>query len=108
MYKSPSYSGKGVTAKEAKDFGDHITADHVVLYRDNENIIEDSRLALVIKDVATTFMRAYPSALKSEEECCRALPHFTSNRDNVGLFYSDNAKELVKTVSSLGWRHELS
>ena len=108
MYKSPSYSGKGVTAKEAKDFGDHITADHVVLYRDNENIIEDSRLALVIKDVATTFMQAYPSALKSEEECYRALTHFTSNRDNVGLFYSDNAKELVKTVPSLGWRHELS
>ena len=53
-------------------------------------------------------MHAYPSALKSEEECYRALTHFTSSRDNIGLFYSDNAKELVKTVSSLGWRHELS
>ena len=36
------------------------------------------------------------------------MAHFTSSRDNVGLFYSDNAKELVKTVSSLGLRHELS
>ena len=46
MCKIPSYSGKGVTAKEAKEFGDHITADHVVIYRDNESVIEDSRLAL--------------------------------------------------------------
>ena len=94
-----------------EELGDHITADHVVLYRDNESIIEDSRLALVIKDVATTFIHAihaYPSALKSEDECYRALIHFTSSRDSAAAFYSDNAKDLVKAVSSLGWRHELS
>ena len=54
MYKSPSCSGKGVAAMDAKEFGDHVTADHVVLYRDNERVIEESRLALVMKDVATT------------------------------------------------------
>ena len=108
MYKTPGYAGAGTTIVEAKEFGDHITADHVVLRRDSKNVIEEARLALVIKDVATSFMYACPSALKSEEECHLALVHFVSHKDSVGQFYSDNAQELIKSVESLGWRHELS
>ena len=108
MYKIPGYSGAGTTVVEAKEFGDHITADHVVLHRDSKNVIEEARLALVIKDVATSFMHAYPSALKSEEECHQALIHFVSHKDSVGQFYSDNAQELIKSVKSFSWRHELS
>ena len=108
MYKIPGYAGAGTTVVEAKEFGDHITADHVVLHRDSKNVIEEARLALVVKDVATSFMYAYPSALKSEEECHLALIHFVSHKDSVGQFYSDNAQEVIKSVKSLGWRHELS
>ena len=108
MYKIPGYAGAGTTVVEAKEFGDHITADHVVLHRDSKSVIEEARLALVIKDVATSFMFAYPSALKSEEECHLALIHFVSHKDSVGQLYSDNAQELIKSVKSLGWRHELS
>ena len=49
MYKIPGYAGAGTTVVEAKEFGDHITADHVVLHRDSKNVIEEARLALVIK-----------------------------------------------------------
>ena len=56
MYKSPGYKTEGVRSVEAPGFGDHITADHVVIYRDNHQVIEEARLAPVIKDVATTFM----------------------------------------------------
>ena len=108
MYKIPGYAGAGTTVVEAKEFGDHITADHVVLHRDSKNVIEEARLALVVKDVATSFMYAYPSALKSEEDCHLALTHFVSHKDAVGQFYSDNAQELIKSVKSLRWRHELS
>ena len=108
MYKIPGYAGACTTVVEAKEFGDHITADHVVLHRDSKNVIEEARLALVVKDVATSFMYAYPSALKSEEDCHLALIHFVSHKDAVGQFYSDNAQELIKSVKSLGWRHELS
>ena len=80
----------------------------MVLHRDSKNVIEEARLALVVKDFATLFMQAYPSALKSEEECYLALIHLTSHEDAVGQFYSDNAQELSKAVKSLGWRHELS
>ena len=110
MYKPPSYKVNCTRTIEAKSFGDHIAADHVIIRRDKETEIEESRLALVVKDVKTAFMYAYPSALKSEEEeeCIASLQHFVSSADKVGNFYSDNAKELKSAAKKLGWRHELS
>ena len=108
MYKTPGYKTEGIRSVEASSFGDHITADHVVIYRDSHQVVEEARLALVIKDVATSFMYAYPSALKDEMECKSALQHFVSSKDKVGVFYSDNAKELIRSALSLGWRHEKS
>ena len=108
MYKAPGYRTDGLRSISASCFGDHITADHVVLYRDSDNMIEDSRLALIVKDVATSFMYAYPSALKDADECQVALQHFVASTDKVGVFYSDNAKELTRATKSLGWRHEHS
>ena len=108
MYKPPSYATGGINTVEAKDFGDHVTADHIVIYRDKDVALEDSRLALVIKDVATHFTYAYPSALKSTEECVSALQHFTSAKDTVKVFYSDGAEELKKAAKIMNWRHERS
>ena len=36
MYKTPGYSRAGTTFVEAKEFGDHVTAEHVVLHRDSK------------------------------------------------------------------------
>ena len=85
----------------------HLLAE-VIIRRDKDTEIEESRLALVVKDVKTAFMYAYPSALKSEEECIASLQHFVSSADKVGNFYSDNARELKSAGKKLGWRHELS
>ena len=108
MYKPPSYATGGFNTVEAKEFGDHVTADHIVIYRDKDVAVEDSRLALVIKDVATQFTYAYPSALKSTEECVEALQHFTASKDKVKVFYSDRAEELRKAAKIMNWRHEKS
>ena len=108
MYKTPGYKTDGARSVEASSFGDHNTADHVVIYRGSHQVIEEARLALVIKDVATSIMYAYPSALKDETECKSALQHFVSSKDKVGVFYSDNAKELIRSALCLGWRHEKS
>ena len=109
MHKPPSYQVGGTRTIEAKSFGDHITgADHVIVQQDKDSEIEESRLALVVKDVKTAFLYAYPSALKSEEECIASLQHFVSSADKVGNFYSDNAKELKRAAKKHGWRHELS
>ena len=108
MYKQPSYQTDGTHSIEAKAFGDHLTADHIIVYRDKGVAIEESRLALVMKDVFTGFTYAYPSALRSEDECIAALQHFVSSSDEVGVFYSDQAQELISSAKFLGWRHELS
>ncbi|CAE7594010.1 unnamed protein product [Symbiodinium natans] len=102
MYKPPSYQTDGWHSVEAKAFGDHITADHIIVYRDRDTVIEESRLALVLKDVATSFTYAYPSALRSEDECIAALQHFVSSSDEIGVFYSDQAKELISAAKFLG------
>ena len=53
-------------------------------------------------------MYAYPSALKSEEECIASLQHFVSSTDKISNFYNDNAKELKSAAKKLGRMHELS
>ena len=93
-------------SRPASCLGEHITSDHV--YRDSDAMNEEARLVLVIKDVATAFMYAYPSALKDAEECQTALPHFIASTDQVGVFYIDDAKDLTKVSKTLGWRHEHS
>ena len=107
MYKTPGYSGAGAIVVKAKELGImlvQITWFIVVIAK--KNCIEEAGLALVVKDVATSFM--YLSALKSEEECHLSLIHSVSHEDVIGELYSDNAQELIKAGKSLSWRHELS
>ena len=108
MTKPPSYKKGGSETVVADKFGDHITADHLILRDDEEEAIDGSRNALVIIDIATDFRYVYPSARKTTRECVLALKHFTRGRDDIGVFYSDNAEELVKAASELKWRHVTS
>ena len=108
MTKRPSYCSGGSTQVEANTFGEHLTADHLVLGDDEEMDIDGSRNALVIKDVATDFMYVYPSASRSTRECIAAFKHFVKSTDDVGVFYSDNSPELVAAAERLSWRHQKS
>ena len=108
MTKPPSYKKGGSETVDADKFGDHITADHLILRDDEEEAIDGSRNALVVKDIATDFRCVYPSARKTTRDCVLALKHFTRGRDDIGVFYSDNAEELVKAASELKWRHVTS
>ena len=87
MYKPPSYKVGGTRTIEAESVGDHITVDHVVTRGELRNLDW-----LVVKDVKTEFMYAYPSALKSEEKCIASLQHFVSSTDKVGNFYSERKR----------------
>ena len=106
MTKRPSYRSGGSTQVEANTFGEHITADHLVLGDDEEMDIDGSRTALVIKDIATDFVYVYPSARRSTRECIVAFRHFVKSTDDVGVFYSDNSPELVAAAERLSWRHQ--
>ena len=109
MTKPPSYKKGGSETVVADKFGDHITADHLILRDDEEEAIDGSRNALVVKDIATDLRYyVYPSARKTTRDCVPALKHFTRGRDDVGVFYSDDAEELVKAAAELRWRHVTS
>ena len=36
------------------------------------------------------------------------MKHFVGHKDEVGVFYSDNAPELISAMKVLQWRHVLS
>ena len=105
MSKSPSYRVEGSSQVDSKKFGDHITCDFLVTGDDYERGIDDEKAALVVKDVYSNFIYVYPSARRSVDSVVLAMKHFTSNSDEVGVCYSDNAPELVGAFKSLLWRH---
>ena len=53
---------------DARKFGGRLTADHLITSNGREVGIEKSRVALVIRDVATEFRYAYPSARKTSHQ----------------------------------------
>ena len=108
MFKPPSYAVGGSTKVEAEKFGDHITADFIITRDEEEVGIDDERNALVVKDVATGFMYVYPNARRTTNAAVLALKHFVGHNEEVGVFYSDNAPELISAMKVLQWRHVLS
>ena len=105
MYKYPSRQKGGSTQVEAKKFGDHLTADHLITSDDREIGIDQSRVALVVRDVATDFRYVYPAARKTSHHCVMAFKHFVRTGETVNVFYSDRAPELVKAADQLEWKH---
>ena len=108
MQKPPSKTKGGSSKVEAQVFGDHIAGDCLVTMDDEEEGIDSERIALVVKDVATGFIYVYPSARRNTESIILAMKHFTGPADKVGIFYSDNAPELVAAMKILQWRHTIS
>ena len=45
---------------------------------------------------------------KSSESCVNAFNHLLSHKDEVGAVYTDNSRELIATISELGYRHQTS
>ena len=101
MYKYPSRQKGGSTQAEAKKFGDHLTADHLITSDDRETGMDQSRVALVARDVATDFRYVYPAA---SHQCVMAFKHFVRTGETVNIFYSDRAPELVKAADQLEWK----
>ena len=105
MYKYPSKQKGGSTQVEAKKFGDHLTADHLITSDDREIGIDQSRVALVVRDVTTDFRYVYPAARKTSHQCVMAFKHFVRTGETVNVFCSDRAPELVKAADQLEWKH---
>ena len=81
MIKPPSLRAGGSSQVESETFGQHLTGDFLVT-KDSEDLgIDNEKVALVLKDVATDFRYVYPSARRDSREVILAFKHFLAQGD---------------------------
>ena len=88
----------------AENFGDLITADHKVL-SGNCDSRNNHRYAVVVQDLATQWIQAYPCKTKTSQETQRSLQKFLEPERNPKVIYTDNSLEFGKACEDLSWNH---
>ena len=79
----------------AEIFGDLITADHKVL-SDNCESRNNHRYAVVVQDLVTQWIHAYPCKTKTSQETQRSLQKFLEPERKPKVIYTDNSLEFGK------------
>ena len=88
----------------ADKFGDLITADHKLL-SDNCESRNNHRYAVVVQDVATQWIQAYPCKTETSQETQRSLQKFLEPDRSPKVIYTDNALEFGKACEDRSWNH---
>ena len=78
----------------AENFGDLITADHKL--SDNCESRNNHRYAVVVQDIATQWIQAYPCKTKTSQETQRSLQKFLEPDRNPEVIYTDNYMDFGK------------
>ena len=91
-------------APRAEILGDLITADHKVL-SDNCESRNNHRYAVVVQDLATQWIQAYPCKTKTSQETQRSLQKFLEPDRKPRVIYTDNFSEFGKACEDLSWNH---
>ena len=102
--RAPCRRGNGEAVPRAENFGDLITADHKVL-SDNCESRNNHRCAVVVQDLATQWIQAYPCKTKTSQETQRSLQKFLEPERNPKVIYTDNSLEFGKACEDLSWNH---
>ena len=87
-----------------ENFGDLITADHKVL-SDNCESRNNHRHAVVVQDLATQWIQAYPCKTKTSQETQRSLQKFLEPERKPKVIYTHNSLEFGKAFEDLSWNH---
>ena len=87
-----------------ENFGDLITADHKVL-SDNCESRNNHRYAVVVQDLATQWIQAYPCKNKTSQETQTSLQKFLEPERKPKVIYTDNSLEFGKVCEDLSWNH---
>ena len=80
------------------------TADHKVL-SDNCESRNNHRYAVVVQDLATQWIQAYPCKTKTSRETQRSLQKFLEPDRKPKIIYTDNSLEFGKACEDLSWNH---
>ena len=88
--RAPCRRPNGEAVPRAANFGDLITADHKVL-SDNCESRNNHRYAVVVQDLATQWIQAYPCKNKTSQETQRSLQKFLEPERKPKVIYTDNS-----------------
>ena len=102
--RAPYRRRKGEAVPRADNFGDLIAADHKVL-SDNCESRNNHRYAVVVQDLATQWIQAYPCKNKTSQETQRSLQKFLEPERKPKVIYTDNSLEFGKDCEDLSWNH---
>ena len=108
--KGPKLQGPHAEDAMAKPYlepqilGDLITADHKVL-SDNCESRHNHRYAVVVQDLASHWIQAYPCKNKTSQETQRSLQKFLEPERKPKVIYTDNSLEFGKACEDLSWNH---
>ena len=102
--RAPCRRRNGEAVPRAANFGDLITADHKVL-SDNCEFRNNHRYAVVVQDLATQWIQAYPCRNKTSQETQRSLQKFLEPERKPKVIYTDNSLEFGKACEDLSWNH---
>ena len=102
--RAPCRRRKGEAVPRAVNFGDLITADHKVP-SDNCESRNNHRYAVVVQDLATQWIQAYPCKNKTSQETQRSLQKFLDPERKPKVNYTDNYLEFGKACEDLSWNH---
>ena len=95
-------SRTGAFKREVKTFGDLVTFDFVTASGDHE---VEGRYALIIRDIYTGIIMAYPTARRDTDSVVRAIKHFCGRR-KIKQVYSDDGPELINACVELKLNHD--
>ena len=102
--RAPCRRRNGEAVPRAVNFGDLITADHKVP-SDNCESRNNHRYAVVVQDLATQWIQAYPCKNKTSQETQRSLQKFLEPERKPKVIYTDNSLEFGKACEDLSWNH---
>ena len=93
--RAPCRRRNGEAVPRAVNFGDWITADHKVL----------SEYAVVVQDLATQWIQAYPCKNKTSQETQRSLQKFLEPERKPKVIYTDSSLEFDKVCEGTSTPH---
>ena len=98
--RAPCRRRNGGAVHRAENFGDLKTADHKVL-SDNCESRNNHRFAIVVQDLATQWIQAYPCKTRTSQETQRSLQKFLEPNRKRKVIYTDNSLEFGKACEDL-------
>ena len=103
--RAPCRRRNGRAVLRAGNFGYLITADHKVL-SDSCESRNNHRYAVVVQDLATQWIRAYPcKKKKTSQKTQRSLQKFLELERKPKVINTDNSLEFGKACEDLSWNH---